>query len=164
MTTCVLSFSFEPLHIFHGVLHSSSPAVFFESWRCVHHGEAFRSLFHSHVWWCRQSGLAWELTNFLSMIHEEDKFFDEQFGLFLSYTLHESPCRWVVSLSVDTVHSFEHFCDIIEDTFYHFDPYHLDKKKLQQRRAQHEFVIDFWQHLCDLQFQALRSQMKFAYL
>ena len=31
------------------------------------------------------------LHNFVSMIQEEDEFFDEQVGLLLTYTLHESP-------------------------------------------------------------------------
>jgi len=64
--------------------------------------------------------------NFFSMIHEEDEFSNEHASLLLAYTLRESPFRWVLSLPVDTVHSFEHFCDLIEDTFYHFDPDHLD--------------------------------------
>jgi len=77
--------------------------------------------------------VAWpeHLYNFLSMIHEEDEFSDEQVGLLLAYTLHESPFCWVLSLLADTMHSFEHFCDLIEDTFYHFDPDHLDWNLLQ---------------------------------
>ena len=70
----------------------------------------------------------------------------------------------MLSLLVDTVHSFEHFCDLIEDMFCHFDLEHLDEKLLQQQRALHESVIDFWQHFHDLQIQASRSQMKFSYL
>lgn len=62
------------------------------------------------------------------------------------------------------MHSCDHFCDLIEDTFHHFDPDHLDRKLLQKWRAPHESVIDFWQHFHDLQCQAPRSQMKFAYL
>lgn len=38
------------------------------------------------------------------------------------------------------------------------------QKQLQQWMAPHESIIDFLQCFCDLQFQALRSQMKFAYL
>ena len=110
--------------------------------------------------------VAWleHLHNFLSMIHEEDEFSDEQVGLLLVYTLRESPFHWVLSLPADTVHSFEHFCDFIEDMFYHFDPDHLDWKLLHQRRASHESVIDFWQCFRDLQFQAPKSKMKFTYL
>jgi len=98
------------------------------------------------------------------MLHEEDEFSDEQASLLLAYTLRESPFHWVLSLPADTVHSFEHFCDLIEDTFYHFDLDHLDRTLLQKQRASHELVIDFWQCFCDLQFQALRSEMKFNYL
>ena len=98
------------------------------------------------------------------MSQKEEEFADKHTGLLLAFTLHESPFRWVLSLLVDTVHSFEHFCDLIDDMFYHFDPYHLDRKLLQQQRAPHESVIDFWQCFCDLQFQSPRSQMKFAYL
>ena len=72
--------------------------------------------------------VAWleNLHNFLSMIHEEDEFSDEQADLLLAYILRNSPFRWVLNLLADTVHSFEHCCDLIEDMFYHFDPYHLD--------------------------------------
>lgn len=62
------------------------------------------------------------------------------------------------------MHSFDHFYDIIEDTFYHFYLDHLDQNLLQQRRAPHESVIEFWQCFQNLQFQAMRSQMKLAYL
>jgi len=77
--------------------------------------------------------VAWpmHLHNFLSMLHEEDEFSDEEASLLLSYALHKSPFCWVISLLTDTVHSFYHFYDIIEETFYHFDPDHLDQKLLQ---------------------------------
>ena len=103
--------------------------------------------------------VAWpkHLHNFLSMIHEEDEFSDEQINLMLAYTLRESPFHWVLSLPANTMHSFEHFCDLIEDMFYHFYPDHLDWKLSQQRRAPHESVIDFWQPFHDLQFQAPKS-------
>jgi len=96
--------------------------------------------------------VAWpeQLHNFLSMIYEENEFIDERAGLLLAYTFREAPFHWVLSLLVDTAHSCEHFCDLIEDTVYHFDPDHLDWKLLQQRRAPHESVIDFWQCFCDL--------------
>lgn len=44
--------------------------------------------------------VAWSehLNNFLSMIHKEDEFFDEQANLFLAYTLSKSPFLWVLSL------------------------------------------------------------------
>ena len=98
------------------------------------------------------------------MIYEEDEFTDEQASLLLAYTLHESPFRWVLSLLASTVYSCKHLCDLIEDTFYHFDLNHLDQKLLQQQRDPYESVVDFWQRFRDLQFQAPRSQMKFAYL
>lgn len=63
---------------------------------------------------------------FISMIHEEDEFFYEHVSFLLAYTLHKSPFRQVLSLPTDTVHSFEHFCDLIEEAFYHFDLDHLD--------------------------------------
>ena len=84
------------------------------------------------------------------MIHEEDEFSNEQVSFLLAYTLHESSFCWVLSLLVDSMHSFEHLCDLIEDMFYHFDPEHLDQKLLQQQRALHESVIDFWQHFQEL--------------
>ena len=62
------------------------------------------------------------------------------------------------------MHSFQHFYDLIEDTFYDFDLDYLGRELLHQRRAPHESVINFWQCFSDLQFQALKSQMKFAYL
>lgn len=62
------------------------------------------------------------LYNFNFMIYEEDEFSDEQASLMLAYTLHESLFCWVISLSADTVHPFEHFFDLLEGTFYHFDP------------------------------------------
>ena len=72
--------------------------------------------------------VAWleHLYNFLFMIYEGDEFFDEQAGLLLVYTLRESPFRLVLSLPTNIVHSFEHFWDLIEDTFYYFDPDYLD--------------------------------------
>ena len=76
--------------------------------------------------------VAWpeHLHNFLSMIHEEDELSDEQVSLLLAYTLCESPFHWVLNLLADTMHSFEHLCDLIEDTFYYFDPDHHDQKLL----------------------------------
>ena len=65
------------------------------------------------------------------MIYEEDELSDEHDRLLLAYTLHESPFHWLLSLPADIVHSFEHFYDLIEDMFYHFDPDHLDRKLLQ---------------------------------
>jgi len=38
----------------------------------------------------------------------------------------------VLGLLANNVHSFEHFCDLIEDTFYHFDLDYLNQKLLQQ--------------------------------
>jgi len=78
------------------------------------------------------------------MIDEEYEFSDEHASFLLAYTLRESPFHWVLSLPANTVHSFEHFCDLIEDMFYHFDPNHIDWKLLQQWRAPHESIIDFW--------------------
>lgn len=104
------------------------------------------------------------LHNFLSMIYEEDEFTHEQVGLLLAFTVRESPFRWVINLLTDIVHSCEHFCDLIEDEFHHFDADHLDQKMLQKWRASHESVIDFWLRFHDLWFQAPKSQMKFAYL
>jgi len=86
------------------------------------------------------------------MIYEEDEFTDEQEGLLLASTLHESPFHWVLSLPANTMHSCEHFCDLIEDMFHHFDPNHLDQKLLRQHRAPHESIIDFWLCFHDLHF------------
>ena len=61
------------------------------------------------------------------MIYEEDEFTDVQVGLLLAYTLRESPFSWVLSLRADTMH----LCDLIEDTFYHFDVDYLEQKQLQ---------------------------------
>ena len=89
--------------------------------------------------------VAWpkHLHKLISMIYEEDEFTDEQVRSLISYTLHESPFCWVLNLPADTVHSCDHFCDLIEEMFYHFDPYYLYEKLLQQWRAPHEFVIYF---------------------
>jgi len=89
--------------------------------------------------------VAWpeHLHNFPSMIHEEDEISDQHASFFPSYTLRESPFCWVLSLSVDTMHSFAQFCDLIEDTFYHFDLDHLDQKLLQQRRARMNPLLIF---------------------
>ena len=89
---------------------------------------------------------AWHehLHNFLSMIHQEDEFSDEQVSLLLAYTLHESPHWWLCSLPTDIVQSLEHLCDFIEVTFYHFDPENLDKQLLQQWKAPHDSTLDFW--------------------
>jgi len=89
--------------------------------------------------------VAWleHLHNFLSIIHEEHQFCNKRAGLLLAYTLRKSQFHWVLNLPYDTIHSFEHFCDFTEDTFYHFDLDHIDGKLLQQRRATHESVIHF---------------------
>jgi len=84
------------------------------------------------------------LHDFLAMFHEEDGCSNEQANLLLAYTLRKSPLQWLCSLPADSVHSLEHFCDLIEDTFHHFDPEHLDHKLLQQQKAPHESPNDFW--------------------
>jgi len=84
------------------------------------------------------------------MIYEEDEFSDEHASLLLAYTLRKSPFRWVLSLLADTMHSFEHFYDLIEDRFYHFDLDYLDRKLLQQWRDSHESVVDFLQRFREL--------------
>ena len=78
--------------------------------------------------------VAWPvfLHDFLAMLDEEDGYYDEHASLLLAYTLCESPHRWLCSLPTDNVHSLEHFCDLNVDTFYHFDPKHLDQKLLEQ--------------------------------
>ena len=78
--------------------------------------------------------VAWPeyLHDFISMLHEEDGCSDEQADFLLAHTLRESSRRWLLSLSADNVHSLEHFYDLIEDTFHHFDPKNIDQKLLQQ--------------------------------
>jgi len=98
------------------------------------------------------------------MIYGEDEFSNEHVDLLLAYTHRESPFNWVLSLPSDTMHSFEHLCDLIGDIFYHFDPNNHDQKLLQQWRDPHKSIIHFWQHFGDLQFQAQKIQMKFSYL
>ncbi len=68
----------------------------------------------------------------------------------LAYKLHEYPLRWLCSLPANSMHSIEHFCDLIEDTFHHFDLEHIDHKLLQQRKAPYESLDDFWQCFCVL--------------
>ena len=102
--------------------------------------------------------------DFLAMLDEEDGCFDEQASFLLAYTLHESPLWWLCSLSADKVHSLEHFCDLIEDTFHHFDPKPLDQKLLQQRKTPYELHTEFWDRFCVLKFQAPKIQMKLQYL
>jgi len=77
--------------------------------------------------------LAWPeyLHDFLSMFLEEDEFSDEQAALLLAYTLNESPFRWFLNLAADNMLSFKHLCDLVEDTFCHFDPNYLDRNLLQ---------------------------------
>ena len=99
-----------------------------------------------------ESEVAWPeyLHGFLSMLHEEDGCSDEQASLLLAYTLREYPLRWLFILPADSMHSLEHFCDLIEDTSYDFDPDHLDQKLLQQWKAPHESTMEFWHHFHDL--------------
>ena len=66
------------------------------------------------------------LHNFISMIYEENKFTNEQESLLLAFALHESPFHWMLNLLAEIVHSFDHFYDLIQDMFYHFDLDHLD--------------------------------------
>lgn len=110
--------------------------------------------------------VAWHdfLHDYICMLHEEDGCSNEQASLFLAYKLCESPHRWLCSLPANRVHSLEHLCDLIEDTFYHFDSEHLDQKLQQQRKTLHESPMDFWQRFCILQFQAPKSQINFFYL
>ena len=49
MTSSVLSSSFEPLHIFHGVLHSSSPEVFSNREDVSISGKLF-NIFSTHMY------------------------------------------------------------------------------------------------------------------
>lgn len=98
------------------------------------------------------------------MLHEEDGCSDEQASLLLAYTLRESPHWWLCSLWAESMHSLEHLYDLIEDTFYHFHPEHLDQKMLQQWKDPQESPMDFWQRFHDLQCQALKSEIKFLYL
>jgi len=86
------------------------------------------------------------------MLDKEDVWSDKHASLLLAYTLHESQHRWLGSLMTNIVPSLEHFCDLIEDTFYHFDPEYLDQKLLQQWKASHESLMDFWQCFRDLKF------------
>jgi len=162
MTSNVLSSSFEPFHTFQRILHSSSPEVFSNHEDVSILGK-LSNILSTHTY-DGEGKLDWPriLHNFLSIIYEEDEFTNEQVGLLLAFTLRESPFHWVLSLLANTVHSCEHIYDLIEDMFHHFDPDHLDIKLLQQQRAPHEFIIDFWQRFCDLQFQAPTSQMMFA--
>jgi len=97
------------------------------------------------------------LDAFLSMLHEEYGCSDEQANLLLAHTLRESPHRWLLGLPANNMHSLEKLCDIIEDTFYHFDIDIPDRKLLYQWKALHESVVDFWQRFHDLLFQAPRS-------
>jgi len=75
------------------------------------------------------------------MIHEEDEFSDEHASFLLAYTLHESPFRWLLSLPAENMHSFKHLCDVVEETFYHFDPDYLDRKLLQGRLRMNRLLI-----------------------
>jgi len=110
--------------------------------------------------------LAWPvfLLDFLAMLDEEDGCSDKHASLLLAYTLHKSPHQWLCNLLADSMHSLEQFRDLIEDTFHHYDSNHLDHKLLQQQKAPHKSPMDFWQCFHDLQFRALKSQMKFPYL
>lgn len=87
------------------------------------------------------------LHDFLTMIHMEDGCSDKHASLLLGCTLRESLHRWLCSIPADNVHSLEKFCDLIEDTFHHFDLEHLDNKLLQQWKAWQQSPMDFWQHL-----------------
>ena len=110
--------------------------------------------------------VAWPvlLYDFLSILDEDDGCFDKQTSMLLAYTLRKSPLHWLCILLVDSMLSLEHFYDLIEDTFHHFDPKPLDKKLLEQRKALQESPDDFWQRFLVLQFKALKSQMQFQYL
>ena len=165
MTSCGLSSSFEPWHTFHGFLHSSPSTMFFESWRCHHHKGVFRSLVHLHVWWWRQSGLAWVLTWFY---------------------FHASWGRWVFPMIRPTCCLHTHFANLhfdgcvayqlracthlstsmisLKTISIIFDLDYLNQKQLQQWKVPHESIMDFWQCFRDLEFQALRSKIKFSYL
>ena len=98
------------------------------------------------------------LHEFISMLYEEDGCSDEHANLLLAHTLHESPCRWLLSLSADNVHSLKHFCDLIEDTLYHFDPDCLDRTLLQQWSAPHESVIIFGSAFMTCSFKLRRAR------
>lgn len=81
--------------------------------------------------------------DFLAMLHEEDGCYDKYASLMIAYTLRESPHRWMCSIPTESMHSLDHLCDLIEDTFYHFNPEHLDHKLLQNRKAPHESLMEF---------------------
>jgi len=104
------------------------------------------------------------LEEFYEFLDNTDELYAEEVSCLLSYTLCESPKQWCCSLLVDSVHSLEQLCDLIESTFHRFDLEPLDQKLLQKRKAPHESPMDFWQCFHVLQFQAPKIQMKFPYL
>ena len=84
MTSCALSSSFEPLYIFHGVLHSSSPRSFSNREDVSILGKLF-DLFSTHTY-DGEGEVAWpeRLYKFIFMMYEEDEFSEEHAGLLLA--------------------------------------------------------------------------------
>ena len=96
MTSCVLSSCFEPLHIYHGVLHSPPSTMFFLNQEDVTITREFFDHLSTYTY-DGEGEVAWPefLHDFLSMLHEEDGCSDEQANLLLAYTLvnpHISGC------------------------------------------------------------------------
>lgn len=149
MTRCALSSCFEPLHIYHGLLRSPPSMMFFTCQICYHHEGVFRSLVQIHIWWWRKNGLAWVLT-WLPFHASQGRWMFWRIGQsFVCIHTSQISTLVVVQRTANNVHSLEHLCDLIEDTFYHFDPEHLDQKLLQWK-ASNESPIDCWQRFHDL--------------
>lgn len=81
------------------------------------------------------------LHDFLTVLHEEDGCSNKHASLLHAHKHHESQRRWCCSLLADSVHSLEHFYDLIEDTFHYFGLEHGNQKLLQQQK---ESPMDFW--------------------
>lgn len=145
MKSCVLSSYFEPFHIYHGVLQTQPSMIFLHA-KLVHITREFFDLLSRYTY-DGEGKVAWPVFvhDFLAMLDEDDGCSNKHNSMLLAYTLHESPLQWSCSLPTDNVHSLEHFCDLIEDIFHHFDPKHVDHKLLQQQKAPHESPDDFWQ-------------------
>lgn len=77
--------------------------------------------------------------------------------MMLAYTLQESPQHWCWSLPLDSMHSLEKLCNLIESSFHNFDPEPLDQKLLKQWKTLQQSPMDFWDCFRVLQFQASKS-------
>jgi len=103
------------------------------------------------------------LDDFHALMENVEGFNEKDVCLMLAHTLRNYSLQWCSILPLNFMDSFKQFSDLIESFFHHFDAEALDKKMLQQRKAQRESLEEFLGCFLLLIFKALKTEMKCQY-